>query len=111
MRSSLGSNSGPDPKAGSLVLRRREAAAKDVPEGAVRRLLEHPSRPFACRKGRLRMRRCIRSGDPLTAKRRGAPDGFTAKGAKSMKAASLLVSLRDLTIDRTLVSHPLAAKG
>jgi len=28
-----------------------------------------------------------------------------------MKAASLFVSLRDLTIDRTLVSHPLAAKG
>src|SRR5208282_4018441 len=42
----------PDPKAGSLVLRRRKAASKDVPEGAVRRLLEHPSRPFACRKRR-----------------------------------------------------------
>ena len=49
----------PDPKAGSLVLRRREAASKDVPEHAVRRLLEHPSRPFACCKRRLRMRRCF----------------------------------------------------
>src|SRR5271166_4913298 len=37
-----------------LVLRRREAASKDAPEDAVRRLLEHPSGSFAYRKRRMR---------------------------------------------------------